>query len=319
MWKRWALYIAKLLVATAFIWWLVASGRLDFQPLAQGASPHLLALGLLLLAAAVAFQVVRWQLLLKAQGFEFSLARVARWVWIAEFFYLALPGGAGGEGARLYYVLKNAPGSRIAALSTFAVDRALGLLALLLLGALAFAVWLAEGGGEGPVAVMGAATTALLAGVLLIAVLAAAERSRARVVRWLPERLRRPVDQAALLYLRRRGILYHGFWLSLAAHIMLMAAFMVGARILGTDLSWLAVVLAVPLVVIANFLPVSPGGVGVGEAAASVLFAAFGVANGAAVMLVVRAWWIVIQLAGGAVYLVHRDPVGEVPRPAAEG
>lgn len=315
---RFLIGAAKVAVAALLIWWLVSSGRLDLASLAHGASPALLLLGLLLLATAVGFQIVRWQWLLEAQGFRFGLAQVARWVWISEFFALVLPGGAGGEAARLYYVLKNAPGSRVAALSTFVIDRALGLGALLLLGALAFGVWLAAGGRDEHVLAMGAASTALLAGMLFAAVIAVAERSRTWLAGWLPERLRAPVERAALLYLGRKEILYHGLWLSLSSHALLMAAFMVGAQILDTDVAWLATVQAVPLVVIANFLPISPGGVGVGEAAASFLFAAFGVANGALLMLIVRAWWIVIQLTGGAVYLLHRDPVAAVARPAPE-
>ena len=70
-----------------------------------------------------------------------------------------------------------------------------------------------------------------------------------------------------------------------------------GARVIGSNLSAL---LAVPLVIIAMSLPISPGGLGVGEAAASQLFAEFGLANGALVVLVVRLGVVVISLPGAA-------------------
>ena len=61
-----------------------------------------------------------------------------------------------------------------------------------------------------------------------------------------------------------------------------------------------------PLVYVAVALPLSPNGVGVGEAAASVLFAQFGVETGATVMLVVRLWLLVLRLPGGLLYIFRK-------------
>ena len=77
---------------------------------------------------------------------------------------------------------------------------------------------------------------------------------------------------------------------------------------------WKRAFLVCPLVFVATALPLSPSGIGVGETAASVLFAQFGVETGATLMLIVRLWFLVLQLPGGLLYVLRRGR----PQQAAE-
>lgn len=85
-----------------------------------------------------------------------------------------------------------------------------------------------------------------------------------------------------------------------------MSAFQIASQITETVLSWKQVFLACPLVFIATTLPLSPGGIGVGETAASVLFSLFEVKTGATIMLIVRLWWIVLRIPGFLFFVIHR-------------
>ena len=87
---------------------------------------------------------------------------------------------------------------------------------------------------------------------------------------------------------------------------MFFSIFAIAAHILEVSVGLDTIAIVVPFVVIANILPLSPGGIGVGETVASFLFAEFGVADGAAIMLTARIWIIIVQLAGGIVYLLYR-------------
>jgi uncharacterized membrane protein YbhN (UPF0104 family) len=84
---------------------------------------------------------------------------------------------------------------------------------------------------------------------------------------------------------------------------MNMGAFLVAGQVIGTQLNWTHVFVVCPLVYIIGSLPISPGGFGVGEAAASVLFAQFGVETGATIMLTMRLWLVMLQLPGGLLYV----------------
>jgi uncharacterized membrane protein YbhN (UPF0104 family) len=76
--------------------------------------------------------------------------------------------------------------------------------------------------------------------------------------------------------------------------------------------------LAGPLVIVANCLPIAPGGVGVAEAASSQLFGVFGVTAGAEVMVALRLILAVLSLPGalaGAFALDGAAPVGHAVAP----
>ena len=305
---RWFLYLIKSAVAGGLLWWLFDSGRLDFSPLLSGSLNWLYLMGFGVFLLSMVPQVLRWRWLLQAQGLDFSTFRVARWVWIGEFFTLVLPGGAGAELSRVYYVLRNAAHAKIAALSTLVFDRLLGLFALLFLGGLSFMGILAtQGPADRPVVLMGTAITAMFAGFCFGFALFLSPWGRNMGLALVPRRYAAQVRVAAEAYVTAKGVLARGFAASVVAHLLLMVAFMAAAWILDAPVTWGQVFLVVPLVFIANFLPIAPGGIGIGETAASFLFAQFGVDNGAAIMLIVRIWIVLLQLTGGGVYLFHRD------------
>ena len=307
--RRWIVEALKLVVGGTLIAWLMTSGRLDFSPLLEESASPLHLVGFSLLVTGFILQVLRWRRLLEIQKISATLRQALSWFWIGEFFALVLPGTLGGELARGFYIVRSTGRARLAALSTVAVDRALGLFAILFLGTVTAAVLLL---GETPSSAsqsgVSATVTLLLLAMCAALIGVAFPPSRRILMRLVPKRFLASVESLLDDYLTRKKLLVWCFVLSLMAHLLLMTAFMVAGRILGTPLLWYQVLLAVPLVLIALVLPLSPGGIGVGETAASVLFAQFGVENGAAIMLIVRVWLVVVQLSGGLVYLFHRPP-----------
>jgi uncharacterized membrane protein YbhN (UPF0104 family) len=101
--------------------------------------------------------------------------------------------------------------------------------------------------------------------------------------------------------------------LSLVLGVLSMWVYRIAGYAIGTPLGWKQVFLVCPLVFVATALPISPSGIGVGETAASLLFAKFGVETGAAIMLVVRLWFFVLRLPGALFYVFRgrrADPAG---------
>jgi uncharacterized membrane protein YbhN (UPF0104 family) len=80
-------------------------------------------------------------------------------------------------------------------------------------------------------------------------------------------------------------------------------SFAVAASMLGERVLWSAAFVAGPLVVLGNCLPITPGGVGTAEAVSSELFACFGSAQGAEMMILVRISSAILTLPGVAAFL----------------
>ncbi|OHC81278.1 MAG: hypothetical protein A3G73_11155 [Rhodospirillales bacterium RIFCSPLOWO2_12_FULL_67_15] len=310
---RGALLALKILIAGGLVGWLVSSGRLDLSVLAGAQLTSYQAIGLAAVLVNLVLSALRWHWLLRALGGRASLGQVTRWTWIGEFFSMISPGIGGGELARGYYAFRNSPEGRLAALSTVLVDRVIGLWAMLLLALCSLAALFLGNGIQSPViALVGAATvggfTAITAGTAMLLYVPA----RNIGLSLLPDKIAAPVRTLCDSYQSQKTVLIRCAALSIVSNATLMLSFFIAGIILDLPLTWQGVLLIVPVIFIANFLPISPGGIGVGEVVSALLFAQFDVAGGAAVMVQVRLWLIAVQLAGGGVYLLHRDR-GQAP------
>lgn len=232
----------------------------------EGIEPLALLPAFLALVGSTVFVVTRWWRLLRFEGCAVRWWTAFRFTYIGLFFNSFVPGLNGGDVARAVAVVRDQPENRASALMTVIVDRALGLIAMVLMAA---GVVLTGDSRldplKGPVAI---AVVAMVAGLAayLTPWLRRAIHFEALLAR-LPhgERLAR-LDASARRLLGHPGEVALALALSLGNHAMNAAAIVLSAQALGTALDvldWLAIM------TIANTLaalPISPGGLGVGEA-----------------------------------------------------
>jgi hypothetical protein len=76
---------------------------------------------------------VRWAMLLRVQGVVLAPLRLFSLLMIGIFFNLFMPGGTGGDVVKIFYLLKETPGKKTAALLATLMDRVIGLLGLMLI------------------------------------------------------------------------------------------------------------------------------------------------------------------------------------------
>ena len=299
--------VAKVVVAAGLLSWLLQSGRLDLGILLSTPLSILHVLGMSALFVGMVLQAWRWWWLIKAQQIDLSFPSTLGLVWIGRFLALVLPGVVGGDVVRGYYVIREAPSAKMAGVSTILLDRAMGFYSSFLLGmfALAWVGWSREP-LTGPVRYVGAVSILCVVGASLVFLALWLDPMRDRILGFVPERFRAPVEAVLKAYRTRGRTLLICLALSLAIGVTSMAAFVVAGHVLDTPIGWKQAFMVCPLVFVATALPLSPNGVGVGEAAASVLFAQFGVETGATVMLVVRLWLLVLRLPGGLLYIFRR-------------
>lgn len=95
-----------------------------------------LAVALLMLLAAVALTVYRWQLLARTLGLEFSTREALRVGFLGYAVNLMPLGLVGGDTVKAVFLARLNPTRKTEAVATVFVDRAIGLVALLILAAL---------------------------------------------------------------------------------------------------------------------------------------------------------------------------------------
>ncbi len=279
--KRRILLAGKLLLAAGLFWLLFRFGLLEVGPLLT----LLDSWGVVLLVAALAFMhwpvaALRWHMLLHVQGLDPSFRDTFRVAYSAAFVGLYLPGGIGFDMARIGLGLSLSRSKlSLLALSVVA-DRILGIMGLMVLGlaaSAAYAVYLSPG-STGVAGSMIGAVASLFGAVLAVTMAVALAAPRlARIAEgrmWdkgqFMQRLLAQGIFAARLYLTRPGTLAIGVGLSIVLHSLTLVCLVVVAAGIGLgDVSVWKYALAGTMSLVVNSLPVTPGGVGVGEAAFS--------------------------------------------------
>lgn len=273
-----------------------------------------------LYALTYVLTVMRWRMLLHAQGLRLPLSNVVRLVLVGNFFSLFVPGAVGGDVVKAVYLAGETPGHRVDALLTVFVDRVLGAIGLLVLAVVAVSLSYSFLSAADPRLGIGALT--FVAVGILSALFLCALTWRDRWVphavrkvgsRVLPARVRslaRRSLEALDRYRTKPGVLAAGIAMSVGVHTLVTAVVILLAKSVGEQGGGLGVYLVA--VQVANgiaMIPLTPGGVGGRDVVMCLLLKAAGVnAERAAVIPVMyTATFALWALVGGLVFVF--DPV----------
>lgn len=273
--KRVAIMLLQVIVTAAGIWYVFH----DPQRRAQiaGALRHAdfrwVFVGWICYSVVEMLATVRWQILLRIQGISISWLRAGAMVMIGLFFNQFLPGGVGGDAMRLYFIFKQAPGKKIGATLSVAMDRFFGLLAILFLAGTSFALrfrWLTRPGTSLHIeyiafALLGAGFVFVLAFLWFVA-----SGLLGRLPKAFPFRKLIMQSGSALLRYRTYPVaMALAFFITVGAHVAYYSSFYCAAQSLrgaaGQSASFADILTIMPLVNTITSLPISLGGVGVRE------------------------------------------------------
>jgi uncharacterized membrane protein YbhN (UPF0104 family) len=302
----------RLAIGVGLVIWLVRTGAIDWAALRAFASAWpLVAVAQILLLAAFVATAVRLVVLFAPAGMTLSVGDAIQLSLVGTFFNLVLPGGAGGDVVRIWFATHGNAGRRAEVVAVMLLDRLVGMFALILWPLLALPFF----GSVSGVPAVRALTTAAgvaLAGMLGALAVVFSDRLRASaLVRWTFSRLpfgglaERIVDTVRA-YRHRPGALLWASALSLLAHTFSIGATVVLAGVVLGEGFNRSVIMLIPLGFLANTLPLTPGGLGVGEAAFDRLFRLAGLSNGAVALIGWRLLSLVPAAMGLVVYLRGR-------------
>jgi uncharacterized protein (TIRG00374 family) len=314
-----ALSIAiKVLVAAGVFYWMVHSGKLNLAVVGRAFRDQwpLALLLLVTLYIQVAIISWRWNLLNGALGFGIQYREAFSLSMIGLLFTVVIPGSVGGDVIKAYYVGTRVPNRRAHALTTILMDRYLGLLSLLTLGALGvcwnYRLILANK------VMTTLATFVVLAFVGGCISLTAAVFFSAQVTGLL-RRFERRIPffhhavrscEALEEFRAKPGVLAIGVLMSLPSHLIACMGMRIAMGMIGSaDMPLERFLLIVPLGLISTVVPLSPGGVGIGQAAFYGLCESLarGTGNAASnAFTIYQTLQVAVYLSGLVAYLSHK-------------
>lgn len=262
----------KVGVAVGIIYWLIASGKLDLKVFYLILSPRYLSACLALLVLNVALVSFRWWLLLRSQQVSISYLKSVRYTLVGMFFNYAMPGGVGGDVIKGIYVVRRHPERKMVSGMSILMDRVFGLFTMVLFAFVVslFSYELLVAKPE----LQNLFATVVVLGLIFICVGLVIFSSR--LMRWVePWILKFPGGQflhrlygTAQFFLKDKKTIAMVVGLSVLTNLTVVLFFMVIAHAMGLHhVSWQTFAFAVPLGLMVMALPISPAGVGVGQAA----------------------------------------------------
>lgn len=311
-----AKHALKFGLGAAALYALIRSGSLEPRLVGRAFVQHpaLCALAFLSFGTIVLIPAwYRWLLLLRLAGIQAAPGRVFKLHMIGVFFNSLIPGGTGGDLVKGFYLFKDQDaGKRALALTSMAMDRFLGLYALLCVGVAMMAVnadlWMAK-----PLLRL---NSLFYAGVFLVFTLSIAFFF-SPWSRWFLEHPRlhampggrffKSLFDSLMVYRANPWGLLPTLGLAILVDfgIILMYFFFAGA--VGGDLPLRVHAFVVPTLTMINGIPISPGGLGVGEAAGKVVYEQLGMASGGEVLALVHICVMAFSLCGAPFYFLFRS------------
>lgn len=271
--------VIKLVVAASLLAYLLTSGKIDLTKLARIKNWGWIALAQVLYFTMLSLTFIRWKLLLNAQGIRYSIKKSCAIGFIGFFFNQFVPGSTGGDLVKAYYVAVDNPELRVPGIMAVFLDRIIGL--LVLMGICGFSSVVAYGlVRDDPN--LSAFAICILAGltvILCVAFLFFNERVRSSalvsaLISRLPFRqtLNR-IQESIYHYKRHSALIISAVVMSVGVHVILVFITVCYALALGPlDIPLSLFFFLVPLATLAMAIPLTPGGLGVGEFAYIELF-----------------------------------------------
>jgi uncharacterized protein (TIRG00374 family) len=297
-WRVRLVLACKVGVAAGLLTWLIGSGKLHLEHLLEVPRTFDLVVLLGLVLASMVLPVWRWWWLLRIQQFQVPFRRVLALSWVSSFSANILPGVASGDMVKGYLILRGRTQGRARAFSTVLADRALGVYSQVLMGSVASLWFIFSAAASVPVWAMAATSIVLLLGMTVAGCLLLFRRSRALLLRVFRPSWGQALDRSFESYRQNTQGILGCFALSLLSSGVTFITFGIAAGLLGQPVSWEACFLAGPLVVLANCLPLTPGGIGVGETVSYSLYRMFGMTAGGEMAALVRVCGVLYSLPG---------------------
>ena len=288
--RPWLGHTLRIGIGIFAIYFLIRTGALKPALLGKAMSRHPLQYGSAFILYALVLEFIayfRWLWLLRQAKVSITKLEVFRLHLIGIFFSGFLPGGTGGDFVKGFYLMRGRSSSEgAAAIGTLLVDRFAGTAGLFLLSALSN-LWQQDLWKSSPLLAGQAFFVLGVSGAIVVLIGLYLSPIRPK---WL-EPSAEPGGRVGFLkhlfavLVAFRGsprVLLGAIALSMLVHFCLVGVYALCAHSLGVYLPFSLHVYVAPSLTLLNGIPLSPAGLGFGEAGGALLYKAVGVSLGRA-------------------------------------
>jgi uncharacterized protein (TIRG00374 family) len=311
-------HILKFSVAIAILSWLFRSGKIDFDALKAVWSP-LPCLILLTLVSGSYFAItIRWRELLRSQKMQISSFQAFRLTLIGLFFNFALPGGVSGDLVKAYYIARDQEENRWAAGISVVLDRFIGITAMIFMALVMMIIDHDQVFANPTLESMFYSILGLFIFCLTFAhFLFSPEGYNSKFMQTILKKFEHQEKMQRFFKVGHRfgankKVLLKTLALSLAGQITCTLMFIYAGNLMDSDIPWTTYFYCVPIGMMLTAIPISPGGVGVGQAAFYFLFNLYTGRKselGPTLMTIYQMFSFALGIVGALFYLQYKSEV----------
>ncbi len=263
--------------------------------------------------------LIRWKVILDAQGLAMSWRRCFNVYFIGQFFNAFMFGSTGGDLARAVYAAKDTNHKKTEAVTTVFIDRIIGLIVLYLIAGIMLAVrapfFMSHWKTHLSACVMLGMIAATVAGLLIVF-------NIKRFSHWpLVDRIKRNAKLSRIiqrvlvsiyLYRSRTGVLLWTSFLSLAVQVFTILQCYCLGLCFQINLSFMDYLTVLPIIIAVSAIPITPGGLGIREGLAVSLFGAMDIPSAQSLPLSLMVYFISLgwSLVGGWIFIGYSASSG---------
>lgn len=295
--KAWLSIAARYLIGVLIVAWLLNTKLIDIKVL-QLINIQVAVIATLLIFIQILLAGWRVKLLLAEHGIPVGVWRCISYNSIGIFYSLFLPGGMSGDLARAYCFWRAYPAaSKSALFGALFVDRLIGTVAMIILGLAAGTFLMTTLGLQKFVIVSWLGFIVLGASYFLVIRLHHKGDKTNNGFMGFLLRFIEKIDLQGYSF----GILGVSSSLGLAGHLCAIFVIYLCSELMHSGLDILQIVAVAPIGLLANALPLTPGGLGIGEKGFDLLYRMIGGYQGGNSFLLARVFLFAPALIGAAV------------------
>lgn len=318
---RLALGIIKWLIALGIVGYLVYQNGDQFERLWNGPIHwNFLIAAFFLCGSSIILTFYRWYLLVVALNFPFRFSDALRLGFLGYLFNYVSPGAVGGDLVKALLMAREQQGRRSVAVATILLDRILGLMGLLMVGAGA-TLLVADDiqRRELIVKVLWGGSIAGLTGLVVMLHPSTPDSWWMKLLIRIPKlgTIISDIADGISLYQQRRAIVALTVVLSVIGHFGIISSFYCCARVVASPAetpSYVTHLLLIPLAEIVGVIVPVPGGVGALEAAVQESYRLAGAIPGIGLLAAgaYRVTTILVAAIGSVYYLASKRQIQEL-------
>lgn len=262
---------------------------------------------LALVQVQIVLSALRWRFTSKRLGQDIAPFTAIREYYVATLLNQTLPGGMGGDALRAWRMRSDEPGGWKQPAKAVIFERLSGQIVLFFLALTGLIIWPFVTNAD----LLQYAWHYIILGIALIAAIVL-------IITWIK---RRKAAESKLLESLFDVFVWREAWLfqattSVAILFTYVAAFLIAAHAVGSNLPWVAGLTIIPFCLVAMLIPTGFGGWGTREAAAMALWPMLGASSVDGLAASVTYGWL--SLAGAAPGLVFLALTAFIKRPSQQ-